>query len=135
MRGNFDRSCGATLSLPGSVAELACASGLARDELTCDEVIEDGISKDVVTEGGCCFAAVTGLVIFGSGCIITLPSCAFFSFHHSPPASSAEITTNTNTSTIPGWCAVECAGSGAVSAFTASSVAGCGSILSSVAST
>ena len=48
------------------------------------------------------FVTVTGFVIFCSGCIITLLSCAFFSFHHRPPASSAQTTTSTNTSTIPG---------------------------------
>src|SRR5271155_3277504 len=108
MRGSFDSSCGVTSpAFVGAVASpfvapetAAGAATLVPGEFTEDEVTEDE-ANDVVVSAGC-FAAVAGLVIFGSGRTIASPSCAFFSFHHSPPASTAETTTSTNTSTMPG---------------------------------
>ena len=111
MRGSFASSCGVTLALEGSAvvsaavpeltAEFGCPSALVLDGLTEDGLTEDGVTEDVVAEAPC-FAAATGFVIFGSGRTNTSPSCAFFSFHQIPPASNAQTTTSTNTSTIPG---------------------------------
>src|SRR5271166_2457227 len=118
MRGTFEGCGGLAVPLAGSAGELDCSFRLAfggliegelpGDELPEDELPEDGTAAGVViavvaAEVPDCFAAATGFVIFCSACTITLPSCAFFSFHHRPPANSAQMTTNTNTSTIPGW--------------------------------
>src|SRR6202043_1513306 len=106
MRGTLE-GCGLRLSLPGSAAEFVCPSKLVFEEVTEDELIEDevaegGVTEDAAAKGAGCFAADADCVILCSGFTITLLSCAFFNFHHSPPASSAQTTTRTNTSTMPG---------------------------------
>jgi len=77
---------------PELTAEFICPSTMELD----GAAAEDGATEDGV-------GAATGFVIiFCSGRINTLLSCAVFSFHHTPPATTTETTSRINTRTIPG---------------------------------
>src|ERR1700691_2939794 len=69
-------------------------------------LLPDALVTDVAASLGVVEALIDGttadIELTGSACTMACPSCAFFSFHHTPAATSAEATINTRTSKIPG---------------------------------